>query len=344
MMASLHRMSRYLRNEAAALKSKGILMQYCMTLPRNIMQSTENPLVISLQGGSDHHVYMTELHPKHQDDDPYDWKQMMFGSALYSAVGLWPSRDNIQTVLDPNAWENMLFADLLGGEIQLGHKIGEADFSLIAKTYRDGDDLILKPDRPIVPLDSCYHTGCAVGDTFSRHGGKKWFYILSFPPSGPVPTIDMSELGGSGDWYIYDYDLRGGRVVDGHVPLPLRKGGKHEYLVAAPLFTNGMTVIGDCSKFVTMAPKRIPSARMNGDSLSVGVRSDRAMNPIITGYSPSLPSHVEIQHSELHEFSSLARLKQVPSGWFWDMESHLWYVKIDFRDAQTMTTKTFTIG
>lgn len=346
MMAGLNRMSGYLQNEASALQKKGILMQYCMTLPRNIMQSTENPIVVSLQGGSDHHVYMAEPQPTHQDDDPYDWKQMMFGSALYSAVGLWPSRDNVQTIADPNAWENVLFANLLGGEIQLGHRIGEADFGLIAKTYRDGDDLILKPDRPIVPLDVCYQTGCAVGDTFSQHGDKRWFYILSFPVSGRVPSMTMSDLGqgASEGWYLYDYDLGVGKVAQGATPVRLRTEGKHQYLIAAPMFGNHMTVLGDCSKFVTMADKRIPSVQLVGNALSIAVRSDQAMSPIITGYSQTLPSAVRASRKELQEVSSLSRLKQQPAGWFWDPETGLWYVKMDFRDANGMTTKTFTIA
>ncbi|HEV2268446.1 MAG TPA: hypothetical protein VGR92_03210 [Steroidobacteraceae bacterium] len=344
MMGGLDRMERYLQNEASALAEKGIFMQYCMTLPRNIMQSTENPIVISLQGGSDHHVYMAEPQPVHRDDDPYNWKQMMFGSALYSAVGLWPSRDNIQTVADPNALENLLFANLLGGEIQLGHRIGEANFALIAKTYREGDGLILKPDRPIVPLDSCYESGCAVGDTFSQHGDKKWFYILSFPPAGPVPTMTMEDLGTSGNWYLYDYDLGVGKVVSASAPIPLRKEGKHQYLIAAALFGNGMTVLGDCSKFVTMADERVPAVRLAGSSLMISIESDSAKSPIITGYSKTLPSIVRADHGSLGEVSSLSRLRSLPSGWFWDPETGLWYVKVDFSGAKDMTTKTFTIG
>lgn len=344
MMAGLDRMSGYLQNEASALAKKGIRMQYCMTLPRNIMQSTENPIVASLQGGPDHHVYMAEPQPTHRDDDPYDWKQMLFGSALYSAVGLWPSRDNIQTVADPNAWDNLLFANLLGGEIQLGHKIGEADFGLIARTYREGDDLILKPDRPIVPLDICYQTGCAVGVTFSQHGDRRWFYILSFPVSGRVPTMTMSDLGVSGSWYVYDYDLGAGKVVQAATLLQLRAEGKHQYLIAAPIFGNQMTVLGDSSKFVMMADKRIPSVQMVGSFLNVAVSSNADRSPIITGYSQALPSYVRQDGDSLQEVSSLSRLRQQPAGWFWDPESDLWYVKMDFRGAKGMTTKTFTIG
>jgi hypothetical protein len=343
MMASLTRMNAYLKNQAKSLSRRGMTMQYCMTLPRNILESTENPIVVSLQGGSDHHVHTAEPNPTHTDEDPYMWKQMTFGSALYSAVGLWPSRDNIQSVADPNALEDMLFANLLGGEIQLGHRIGEADFALIARTYREGDDLILKPDRPIVPLDRCYHEACAVGYTQSAKDGKDWFYILSFPSSGYPPTFSLSEVGATGNWVLYDFDLQSPSVLQATTPVLLRSTGKHQYLIAAPLFENGMAVIGDASKFVTMADKRVPSVSLAGGGLRVEVVSDQVANPVITGYSDRLPSGAVVGQVALAEASSLKRLQAASSGWFWDPQTKLWYVKVDFGDAKSMTTKTFTI-
>ena len=76
---------------------KGIDMQYCMQLPRNIMESTENPVMVSLQEATeDHHVPMAEpvKQPDNPDNhDPYFWKQVIFTSAFYGALGIRPSRD-----------------------------------------------------------------------------------------------------------------------------------------------------------------------------------------------------------------------------------------------------------
>jgi hypothetical protein len=343
MMGAVDRMDSYFQNQAKALQAKGITMQYCMTLPRNIMQSTENPIVISLQGGPDHHVYAAEPKVTRLDEDPYAWKQMMFGSALYGAVGLWPSRDNIQTVADPNAWEDVLLANLLGGEIQLGHRIGEANFSLIARTYRNGDGLVLKPDRPIVPLDRCYHEGCAVGYTESKKGDKDWFYVVSFPSSARVPQFSVSELGVTGQWLVYDYDLGTASVVDASAPLSLRSVGKHQYLVVAPLLSNDMAVVGDTDKFITMADMRVPSVGLEGNGLRVELVSNELMNPIITGYSGHLPLRVQVDRDDLQEVSSLKRLQAASSGWFWDPQTKLWYVKVDFRGSRAMMTKAFRI-
>jgi hypothetical protein len=343
MMAGINRMDTYFKNMAKALGEKGIKMQYCMQYPRNIMESTENPTMIGVQGSWDHHAQMTEPKPTHQDDDPYVWKHLMFASAFYGAVGIWPSRDNIQTMADPNAFEDVLLANLIGGEIQLGHRIGECDFDLVKKTYRGGDELILKADRPLVPLDRCYLEGCAAGFAESDHNGHRWFYVVNFPPSASLLGLSVSDLGVGGRWAVYNFDTGMASLVDATTALSLHPTAKHEYFVVAPVFENGMAVIGDTSKFVTMADMRIPSVDADGDFLRVGVTASEAESPIITGYAATPPAGVEAENTPLEETSSVDRLKAAKSGWYWDDQSKLWCVKLDFAGAKEMTTKTFRL-
>jgi hypothetical protein len=345
MMADLDRMNLYYKNEAKALQEKGIKMQYCMTLPRNIMQSTENPIVLSLQASRDHHVYTAEPKPEQRDDDPYVWKHLLFASALYGAVGLWPSRDNIQTVADPNAFEDVLIANMMGGEIQLGHRIGECNFDLVRKTYREGDGLLLKPDRPLVPLDRCYHENCAAGYTESEKDGHQWFYVVSFPISGYLSDFKVADIGveSKGKWVVYDYDSGSVSLVDPLTPIYLKRDGKHQFLVIAPLFENGIAVLGDTDKFVTMADMRIQAVEAQGSAVQVGVISDPSHSPIVTGYASKQPSEVESEGRPLPDLSSPDRIKAAQSGWCWDPETKLWFVKMDFGSAPGIGTKTFTI-
>jgi hypothetical protein len=343
MMAGINRMDTYFKNMAKALQEKGIKMQYCMQYPRNIMESTENPTVISLQGSHDHHVGMNEPKPRHQDDDPYVWKHFIFASALYGAVGIWPSRDNIQTMADPNAFEDVLIANLAGGEIQLGHRIGECNFELVKKTYRGGDGLILKPDRPLAPLDRCYLEGCATGYTVSDRDGHRWFYVLSLPPAGYSRDFSVSELGTSTRSVVYNFDTGWASLVDATTVLNLRPEAKHEYFVVAPVLENGMAVVGDITKFVTMADMRIASVRVEGNSLRVGVIASEAESPVVTGYAGERPTGVEGKNGPLQETSSLDRLRVANSGWFWDDQTKLWHVKVDFTGSQEMETKSFRV-
>jgi len=343
MMSGINRMDTYFKNMAKALQEKSIKMQYCMQLPRNIMESTENPAIVSVQGSWDHHAPASEPNPDARDDDPFVWKHLIFTSAFYGAVGIWPSRDNMQTMADPNAFEDVLLANLLGGEIQLGHRIGECNFDLVRRTYREGDGLILKADRSIKPLDRCYLEGCSVGYTFSQRNGQKWFYVLSLPAKNSPSGFTVSDLGATGPWAVYDFDARRVSVVDATAPIKLDRAAKHDYLVVAPLLANGMAVIGDPEKFVTMADMRIPSVEVSGDGLRVVVVSNHEWNPIIVGYAGKPPVGVEAGADRLPETSSLARLQVTRSGWFWDHQTSLWHVKVDFTGAQEMSAKSFYI-
>ena len=338
MMAGIDRMDTYFKNMAKALQEKNFTMQYCMQLPRNIMESTENPIVVSVQGSWDHHIPTAE-----RDDDPYVWKHLIFTSAFYGAVGIWPSRDNIQTRADANAFEDVLLANLLGGEIQLGHRIGECNFDLVRKTYREGDELILKASHPIVPLDRCYLEGGAVGFTTSERNGHKWFYVLSLPRAGYLPAFSVSDLGVSGEWVVYNHDTRRVSPVDASTFIPLERDAKHEYFVLAPLLQNGMAVIGDAEKFVTMGEKRIASVEVAGSALQIGVVSNQEWNPVTVGYAAQRPAAVQVGDAKLKEMSSLDALRAAHAGWFWDHQTNLWHVKVDFAGASEMETQVFSL-
>ena len=39
----------------------------------------------------------------------------------------------------------------------------------------------------------------------------------------------------------------------------------------------------------------------------------------------------------------LERVKAAKSGWYWDQQTKLWYVKVDFSDAKEIQSRTFSI-
>jgi hypothetical protein len=344
MMSSLDRMNTYFKNIAQALAEQGMTMHYCMQMPRNAMQSTENPVMVSLQAPHDHHVGMSEPAGRHDDwFDPYVWRNLLFGGAFYGSLGIWPSRDNIQTVADANAFEDLLLANLLGGSMELGHRIGEADWDLLKKVYREGDGLVLKPDRPIVPLDRCYLDASAVGYTESNISGKRWYYVVSLPTAGYLPQFSASDLGATGSWAVFDWDRKTVSVRQAGTPISLLREAKHQYFVLAPLLENGMAVIGDADKFITMADQRIASVDSTGKALRVGVIASQEASPTLVGFSPRRPDGVEAGAGKLVELSSMQRLKRAKSGWFWDPETKLWAAKLDFTGASGMETRSLSI-
>jgi hypothetical protein len=335
MMASVDKMNTYFKNMGQALQEQGMTMHYCMQLPRNIMQSTENPVMVSVQASLDHHVG--------DGLDPRVWKHLIFTSAFYGALGIWPSRDNMQSGADPNAFEDVLLANLMGGSMELGHRIGEADWDLLKKVYREGDGLVLKPDRPIVPLDRCYFDGSAVGYTESNISGKRWYYVLSLPASGSLAQFSASDTGAAGAWAVFDWDRKSVSVGEASSPIPLLREAKHQYFVLAPILENGMALFGDTGKFISMADQRIAAVESAGKSLRVGVIASREESPILVGYSPRRPSGMEMGENKLEEATSLDLLKAARSGWFWDPQTNLWSAKLDFSGAPGIRTRWLTI-
>jgi hypothetical protein len=165
--------------------------------------------------------------------------------------------------------------------------------------------------------------------------------VLSLPPAGYLHSLSVSDLGVGGRWAVYNFDTGAASLLDATSVLGLRPEVKHEYFVVAPVFENGMAVVGDTTKFVTMADMRINSVRVEGNSLRVGVTASEAESPIITGYAEVRPTAVEAENTSLQEMSSLNRLNVAKTGWFWDGQTKLWYVKLNFVGAHEMVTKSF---
>ena len=104
-----------------------------------------------------------------------------------------------------------------------------------------------------------------------------------------------------------------------------------------------MAVIGDTEKFVTMGEKRIASVEVTAEGMQVGVVSNQEWNPVTVGYAEQQPASVEVANTKLEEVSSRDRLEAAKSGWFWDHQTKLWHVKVDFAGAANMETRVFTI-
>jgi hypothetical protein len=186
--------------------------------------------------------------------------------------------------------------------------------------------------------------GCSVGYTESDLGGNTWYYVLSLPSAGYLPRFTSADLGVARDSVVYDWDTHVAFLRQSGEPLPLVKEAKHQYFVVAPILENGMAVIGDTSKFVTMADKRISLVQSDQHVARVGVIASADYSPIISGYSTSRPTDVQTDGRRLQAVSSLDRLKLADSGWVWDYQTLMWHVKLDFSASPAMTERVFQIA
>ena len=105
-----------------------------------------------------------------------------------------------------------------------------------------------------------------------------------------------------------------------------------------------MAVIGDTSKFISMADKRIASVTDDSKSVTVSVTGTGEFSPIVSGYSSNRPIAVKTDGFEIERQSSLDRLSRAKSGWFWDYQTKQWHVKLDFGSGPEMMTKSFEVS
>lgn len=69
-------------------------------------------------------------------------------------------------------------------------------------------------------------------------------------------------------------------------------------LLSPPYLENGMAVMGDVEKFVTMADMRIASVEAAREGVRVGVISNQDWNPVTVGFAPRRPRGVEVRGSQ----------------------------------------------
>ena len=92
-----------------------------------------------------------------------------------------------------------------------------------------------------------------------------------------------------------------------------------------------------------MADMRIALVEVVREGARVGVISNQEWNPVTVGFGAQPPAGVELGDAKLEEVSSLDRLRAAHAGWFWDYQTKLWHVKVDFAGATNMETRVFNI-
>jgi len=285
-------------NMAEAAAERGLTMQLCMASPEFLLQQLKHPVETHVRTS---HDYKGGL-PK-----AFFWMPF-HKSGLYAwAVGLWPFKDNFQSTVgqkttyhllpEGNPLEEALVASLSGGPVGPSDSIGGSDPELIMRTCRS-DGLLLRPDRPATPIDIMflYNKNIFIGSkkpwvvsTESVHEIGKTAYIASFnlwPQSMYQPWVTFSEAGLDGPHLVYNYREEEYEVVKDKLNFGYMKPEEGVYLVACPLLDNGMAVLGELGKFVTMSANRFSSVRLVNDNLIMEVQGAPGESMTLSIYAP----------------------------------------------------------
>lgn len=287
--------SRWLANMDDAAADRGLTMQICMPGPAHVMDAVNRRSWTSVRSSID---YRPEL-----AKEAY-WPQFHIANMLVDAVGLLPFKDNFRTA-ETHGEAEALISVLSAGLVGPSDEVDRQDAALLARTCR-ADGLLLKPDHPATPIDAMFlpHARPFITTTHSRREGLgTWTYLAAYNFSRRHPErkfrdrayasgtydlrkmtryfvfpdrvtdwrVDLARDLGIGDVVVaYDWRTGNAALARGSFDLPVREGlYDFDYVVFAPVLANGIALIGEPGKFVTLADRRFTRIETVDDAIDV---------------------------------------------------------------------------
>jgi hypothetical protein len=270
---------QFMGNMASAAAQRSMTLQYCMALPRHVLQTVEYGNVTTMR----------------VSDDRFDrnrWDTFLYTSRLASALGVWPWAD----VFMSTERDNLLLATLSAGIVGIGDPLGAEDAANLRRVMRS-DAVLVKPDAPLVPTDESVLSEASNGPrapmvawTYSAHAGLRGLYVFAYRRSGISATVSLSlaNLGVTGAAYVYDYFADTGRTIGQGEPLTATIDDT-TYQIIAPVGPSGIAFLGDAGVFASLGQKRISQLADDG-SLRATVEFAAGEQAVtLHGYAPVAP-------------------------------------------------------
>ena len=142
-----------------------------------------------------------------------------------------------------------------------------------------------------------------IASTYTDFGDLRTYYLFAYPQGSNTDAhFRLSDFGGNGPVYLYDYMGDAGRIVtvNDTVDAPIANG--FLYLIAAPVGTSGMAILGDTGHFVSMGKKRVSAVTDDGLVHLTVVFAAGENSRTIEGYSPDAP-RASAQHGSVGPLS-----------------------------------------
>jgi hypothetical protein len=268
----------FLDNMASAMGRQAIDVQYCSGTAKHFLQSAKYSNVITIRASQDRF-------------DSTRWTSFLYASRLAGALGLWPFTD----VFLSGETSNLLLATLSAGPVGVGDALGGINAANLSRAVRP-DGVIVKPDAPIVPIDASFWNDSnnalapMVAAAYSDFGGLRGWYLFLYAQSDKTQaTFRLADVGLTSPAFLYDYFDGTGRVVAPGDWLN-EDAPDFRYLVAAPIGTSGMALVGDAGQFVTLGKKRVTAVSDDGAlHVTVAFATGETVRTL-RGWSPGVPA------------------------------------------------------
>jgi hypothetical protein len=263
--SNLSAAATWLAQMDAAAQSLKVSIQYCMALPRFILQSSTMPAVLSARASEDYSPCGNA-----------QWSYVPTNSILYDAVGLAPFKDVFWSTSQPqpgNHWAdtcverdpelNLLISTLSTATVAAGDRRGLANATRLRQSCT-ANGTLLKPDAPAVPLEGALLANFRDAGTlrqpalFPVHaasepagGAGQSHYVLSTSNQTKTIHVAPSDLGDVPDAVLLAADfytvLRPPARADGGArAVQLRRVSRDSPLTIAP---PRASPVGDATPF-----------------------------------------------------------------------------------------------
>lgn len=308
------RAQQWVSNIALAAEAKGLAVQMCMAEAAQLMSALDHPNVTTFRTSVDYTPDIAK--------EAY-WPQMQTAGMVTWALGVWPFKDNFQSA-EAHGVAEALVATLSGGIVAASDGLGRAKPDVLLPTCR-ADGVVLKPDRPAFPVDPMFlpHRRPWTTATFSDRGAEgRWDYLAAYLLASEHPErtdtdrlwamlsvdqdlpveltfqfpeqvddwhVDLArDLGIAGKRVAYDWLAGTARVVEGAFDLaPIPHLYEPAYVVLAPVADNGLALLGETGKYVTMADRRIRSVQVEPRWFRVKVEGTPGERVTLSAYDPA---------------------------------------------------------
>jgi hypothetical protein len=259
-------------------------VQLCMATPRFFLEAGRWPAITNIRVSTDRFE-----RPR--------WDAFLYTSELARETGLLPWSD----VFMSGETDNLLLSTLSAGLVGVGDTLGHVDAASLLRSVR-GDGVIVKPDAPIVPIDSSYiadasaasaHMAPApmVAATRTDHGGGMvGAYVVAYARGGPTAySFSPAELGIAGDTYVYDYFAKKGVIVGAGQTYTGDTATGLRYDVVVPVGRSGIAFLGATGNFASLGSTRINAATDDGRVHTTVAFGPTERSVTLAGHSPTRP-------------------------------------------------------
>ncbi len=264
---------------ARAAQEKGLSLQYSMALPRHFLQGARYGNLTTIRVSGDR--FRREK-----------WDTFLYTSRLASALGIWPWCD----VFMSRETDNLLLATLSAGMVGIGDRSGAEDRKNLLHAVRL-DGVIIKPDTPLLPIDSMYTAGSRrpmIAAAHTDHGALRTGYVFSYGRGLKVANVAFTpaQVGVPREVYVYDARQRTARrlAASDAFTFALAANGT-AYFVVAPVSRAGIALLGEEGKFVPDGRKRIAALDDEPGRLTATVIFAPLEQSVrLFGYAPRRPT------------------------------------------------------